>query len=786
MIRKTLHKPIFHVLFIIVLCLISYANTFDASFHFDDESSIIKNHFVRNPGKFIDHLESEGVKGFFITPKIGQRYVSELTFAFNYWLHGLDVTGYHIFNTLVHIINALLLYWLVLLTFRTPYFLGRKTSGDSTAGLRDNYIAFFSALLFAVHPIQTQAVTYIVQRYASLAATFCLFSIVMYVKAGIINIKGVFGDLETGRKIKFVFYYLMAVISAAISMKTKETAFTLPVVIAMYELMFFKGRVVRRILFLVPLLLTMLIIPLSVMEIDKPVGEIIGDTERAAVAASDPVQQGADISAGGILADTERATRVLSDVSRIDYLLTQFRVITTYIRLMFLPVNQIIDYDYPVYHSFFNAGVFLSFIFLLAVAGTGAYLFYRHRNSASYAMLISFGIFWFFITLSVESSVIPIVDLIYEHRMYMPSAGLLISFSAFLFMAVEKFRQRMPDAERQVIIALLLIAAVLTAATYMRNNVWKDELALWSDAAEKSPGKPRVHNNLGNVYSSLGRFEEAEKEFKLAMGSGPRSEKMYFNMGIVYASRGLLDKAIEQYRIALKMKPDYPAPYNNLGSIYNDMGLTDKAIENYMSAIKYGYYYAEPHYNLGRIYEEKGLYGKAMAQYRLALKRDENYALAYINLGILYHRQGQADKAMDQFRNAIKAQPDFAKGYYNLGLAYHSGGQFDKALEQYEKAVAFDPGYAEAYNNMGSIFKVRGKIDEAIKHYRIAIKSDPGSANAHNNLGGAYRSKNLIDEAIAEFKIALELNPAHAQAGSNLRFTSMLKAGSMKQKGNQR
>jgi tetratricopeptide (TPR) repeat protein len=685
----------------------------------------------------------------------------------------------------VHIINALLVYRLLLLTFRTPYFLDRKENGNSASGIQDNYVAFFSALLFAVHPVQTQAVTYIVQRYSSLAATFCLLSAVMYVKAGLISMKGVFGDLEKGRKIKFVFYYVMAVISAVLSMKTKETAFTMPVVIAVYELMFFKGRVVRRILCLVPLMLTMLIIPLSIMGIDKPVGEIIGDTERAAAVAPGPIQGGADIPAGGMAADADRATRVLSDVSRVDYLLTEFRVITTYIRLMFLPVNQSIDYDYPVYHSFFSAGVFLSFIFLLAIAGTGAWLFYRYRNSASYAMLISFGIFWFFITLSVESSIIPIVDVIYEHRLYMPSAGLLISFCAFLFIAVEKFRQRRPEAERQVVIFLLLISAVLTAATYMRNNIWKDELTLWSDAAEKSPENLRVRHNLGNAYLALGRFEEAQKEFQFAMDSGLRFAKTHFNMGIVYESRGLPDKALEQYRIALQMKPDYPEPYINLGSIYNERGLTDKAIEHFMAAIKYGPRFALPHYNLGKIYEKKGLYGRAIKQYLSALKKDDDFVLAYIDLGIIYHRQGLVEKAMNQFRNAVKAQPGFAKGYYNLGLAYHSGGNLDRALEQYEKTVALDPGYAEAYNNMGSIFWARGNVDGAIKHYRLAIKTDPGSANAHNNLGSAYRSKGLIDEAIAEYKIALELDPGHAKAKANLRFASSLKGGLMKQKGNQ-
>ena len=242
-------------------------------------------------------------------------------------MHGLDVTGYHIFNLVIHLLNALLVYWLIILTFRTPYASAYLQKDVLKTSAPYRWIPLFTALLFVSHPVQTQAVTYIVQRFASLSTLFYLASLVLYIKAR---------GSDSSKKARYAFY-AGSIISAILAMRTKEIAFTLPVMAVLYEFMFFRGDIKKRVLYLLPLVLTMFIIPLSML-----------------------VTQGGSTGASGIDELTKIAGSV--DVSRWDYLNTQFRVIVTYIRLLFFPVNQNLDYDYPIYRTFFTPPVFLSFL----------------------------------------------------------------------------------------------------------------------------------------------------------------------------------------------------------------------------------------------------------------------------------------------------------------------------------------------------------------------------------------------------------------------------------------
>ncbi len=423
-----------------------------------------------------------------------QRFVGFLTLALNYRLHDLNVTGYHVLNFLVHVINALLVYCLVLLTFKTP-FLSRLKIKDHAGE-----IAFFTSVVFACHPLQTQAVTYIWQRVTSIAVMFYLFSLVSYIKWKLVNDPDSYSPkLNTSKQhkarsaqtvkaggIKRNVFYVISILSAVLSMKTKEISFTLPIMIAAYELVFFKGNLKRRLLYLVPVLLTILIIPLTLVEIDKPLGELISDISQS--------------------------TREQTDMSRMDYLFTQSTVIMTYIRLVFLPINQNLDYDYPVISSV-NTEVFLSSLVILMTITIAAFLFYRFRNDEPLTRLIFFCVLWFFITLSVESSFIPIVDVIFEHRMYLPSIGIFLLVVAMMFVVMERLNDRFKYIKKLIFGMLALIVFLLAGTTYARNNVWKDEISLWQDVVQKSPQKERAHRNLGLAYRSKGLTDKAIDQY---------------------------------------------------------------------------------------------------------------------------------------------------------------------------------------------------------------------------------------------------------------------------------
>jgi tetratricopeptide (TPR) repeat protein len=532
------NKSSVHIILIALLGLLAYSNTFNVPFQWDDHTFIEKNPIIRDLNYFIEPSTAAEFQQY---TALVMRYAGYLTFALNYKLHGFDVTGYHIFNFTVHILNALLVYFLVILTFKTPLLERASLKGLS------GYIALFASLLFISHPVQTEAVTYIFQRLASLVAFFYILSLVAYIKSRL-----------SIRNIKKYSYYSLSLISAVIAMKTKENAFTLPIAIALYEFFFFTGRLRRRFLRLTPLLLAMLIIPLSLIDINTPFGEWTGSMRSA--------------------------TRGYEDVSRGAYLLTQFRVLVTYIRLLFLPVNQQIDYDYPVFDSMFTPQVFLSLLFLLPLLGLAYYLFRRSRIKAPEARVLSFGILWFFITLAVESSFVSIPTIIDEYRVYLPSVGAFLALSTVAFIFIRKVNSR--KIQMGLVLMFFLVPAILAASTFARNRVWETEISLWQDVVDKNPQYPRGIFNLGKSYLDKGFLDEAEAQFLIVAALRPDDADTHKNLGKIYSMKKLPDKAIWHYQTAAVLEPASPAHHISMGLIYVEKGAFDSARIEFEAALE--------------------------------------------------------------------------------------------------------------------------------------------------------------------------------------------------------
>jgi tetratricopeptide (TPR) repeat protein len=521
------------------------------------------------------------------------RYVGYLTFALNYRLHGLNVSGYHMANLIIHIVNALLIYFFVILSFETPFLSKSELRSYS------RQIAVFVALLFACHPIQTEAVTYIWQRVTSLFTMFYLFSLVAYCKWRLLIVRPHDSHGEKFLNARSLFLYVASLIFAALAMKTKEIAFTLPVMIVLYEFIFFKGNIKRRILNLIPFLFTMLIIPVSLIGIDKPIGDLIGNVDEA--------------------------TRVQTTMSRMEYLFTEFRILITYIRLLFFPINQNLDYDYAINSSFFSSHVLLSFLFLLSVFWLAGYLLYRYRDTATHARFIAFGIFWFFTALSVESSIIPIVDVIFEHRMYLPSIGIFIAMGTSIPAVVGRLKMSRRRMEFLVIGSLAVTVLMLTGLTYARNSVWKDKLSLWEDVISKGPEKARGHNNLGIAYQGKGLLDGAKEQFQIAIKLDSAYSIAHHNLAVAYHSQGIIDRALEHYQFAIELAPFFPEAYNNRGNAYKSQGLYDKAIENYETAIRLKPNWEAPHYKLVSIYLERGEMDQAIRVFKRVMQINPKY-----------------------------------------------------------------------------------------------------------------------------------------------------------------
>jgi Flp pilus assembly protein TadD len=350
--------------------------------------------------------------------------------------------------------------------------------------------------------------------------------------------------------------------------------------------------------------------------------------------------------------EIRRVPEPLPEISSWHYLLTQFRVIVTYIRLIFLPINQNLDYDYPVAHSFFQPSVLASFLFLAVIITMAFRLFRTHR-------LMSFGIFWFFLVLLPESSVIPIKDVIFEHRLYLPMAG----FSLFLVSGVYYFLRK-GNVKRTVII-LLAMTACYSVLAYQRNKVWKDEFTFWDDVIRKSPHKERPYYNRGNAYKAKGDFRQAILDYDKALEIQPNFAEVYNNLGNIYQIKGELDQAILYYDKAIEIKPDSSEAYNNRGGAYQIKGDFDQAISDYNKAIE--------------------------------LK--PNYARAYSNLGNIYQIKGGLDQAILYYDKAIELRPDYAFVFNSRAMAYFGKQNYTRSWEDVYRAQTLkynvDPRFIE-------------------------------------------------------------------------------------------
>ena len=496
---------------------ILYSNTFFSSFHLDDYSSITENFAIRD----IHNLHHIWV----FWPC---RFITYLSFALNYHFNGSHVLGYHLFNLGVHLASAVLVWWLTRLTLSTP-----AMKEDKISSFTDP-IALFAALIFVSHPVQTEAVTYIVQRAASMAALFYLAAVCFYVKS---RLSSQHPELRR-------FYYFCSLIAAMMAMFTKELAITLPLMVLLYEFSFFRTKKGVFWQSLVPFLPILFIIPLTML-VTKSVN----------------------------FHEMRRAAEGPAGISPAHYLLTQFRVMITYIRLAFLPLDQNLDYDYPLFKSIFEFPVLASLLFLAGILFCAKQLFLKYR-------IISFSIFWFFLTLLPESSIFPIKDVIFEHRLYLPLAGYSI------FLASGAYYLSGKNGFKGAVIALTVIVAFYSVLTYQRNKVWKNEIILWNDTLQKSPRKARSHNNRGIIYFMQGNWPQAMYNYDKALEIAPYFADAYYNRGVIYEKQGKVMFAIDEYNEALEINPVYAAAYYNRANIYYKQREYVQAISDYNKAMK--------------------------------------------------------------------------------------------------------------------------------------------------------------------------------------------------------
>jgi len=620
-----------------VIGIIIYSNTFLSPFQFDDTLQILAKDRVKDLAQFSSVSE---------WLKVSRRTASFFSFALNFKFGEYNVLGYHITNLLIHILNAFLVFLLTLQIFRTPLMKKRSFSP-----LR-NHIAIFTALIFLVHPIQTQGVTYIVQRMTSQSALFYMISILFFVKARL-------SFIASSSKLKIFIWFVLSGIAAVFSLLSKQIAVTLPFTFLLYEFCFIRNKEGKHFTKFLSISGAGLIIGLLVVLI------------------------------GGMLPAETR------DISRANYLFTQFRVMVKYIQLLILPINQNLDYEFTLSNTFFSYKVILSLFLLFLIAGLGVLAYKKHR-------IIAFGIFWFFITLSVESSIIPIRDVIFEHRLYLPMFGfsLILSYAAWRFIGIRN--------SRIAIAALTGIVLVLSFATYARNKTWKSQYTLWKDVAQKSPGKSRVWYNLGKICLDEGKYNESINYLKRSLALKSDQVNTLYNLGLDYDKLKQNDHAILYYKKALKVDSTHIGSLNNLGNLYVDLKKYDEAI-----------YYLERAHKL----------------------EPKHYATLQ-NLGIAYYYSGKYQKAIQVNRQQLREDPENAVIFGSMAKAYMRLKDYNNAIKAIENSIKLDPGIADMYVDLGSCYYSLGQWDKSIRNYKIALSMDPDNSTANQFLPLAEQRAN--------------------------------------------
>lgn len=593
-----------------------YAHTLHAPFVFDD-ITIRDNAFLhpKTPGELIDVLFMTLPDHWAGDASIGHRRIGYLTFATNFYFHGLDPFGYRLTNVVIHLLNGLLIYWLVAKTLMLAQWGGsfrgtppclRGVAGEDFTTREAHQIAFFVALIWLVHPVQIQAVTYIVQRLASLAALFSLLAFVFYLQ----------GRLREDRW-RYGFYGL-SVLAGLLAMGVKQNAVVLPFLIFLYDIYFFHDSPWAGI--------KKQWQPLLLLGVFLLVATLIymGPSVWARLEGPVPMEQ---------------------------RLLTEARVILHYLSLLVLPLPSrlVADYDFALSTSLWQP---LSTLFAV---GAIVALIALALRTARKCRLLSFSILWFFGCLAIESTIVPL-ELAFEHRLYLASIGPIGAA------AVVTFRM-LPVDSRWISPALLSVATVVFAAwTYERNEVWGDPVRLWTDTVQKSPGKARVHGNLGKALLDAGRYDEAAAAFETALRLDPSLGGAYNNLAVIYIDHlKQYDRAKDWLSAALQRYPNFASAYLNLGVIALNQRDLPEAIRLFSRVLELDPQNQSAHYNL---------------------------AACYINLR-------QFREAITTLDRGISYWPAAHRLYVLKGRASLMAGDIEQARVAFEKAYALAPNEPE-------------------------------------------------------------------------------------------
>ena len=698
-----------------------YGRTFSVPLLLDDGDAIVDNASMRHWSTVFSPP---------VDTTAGGRPVLNLSLAINHAISGTSVWSYHALNLAIHILAGLTLFGIIRRTLRLRSGQAlrlrsgqalrlrsgqalRLRSGQALArcaGAEATLIGFGAALLWTLHPMQTEAVTYIVQRAESLMGLFYLLTLYCFIRA----------VEEDGRQ---RLWFSLSVAACLLGMGTKEVMVSAPLIVLLYDRTFVAGS--------------------------------FGEAWRRhrglhmALAATWLLLAGLVAGAGW---DRNGTSGFDVGIRPWAYWLTQFEAVTRYLWLSVWPHPLV--FDYGTFWGSLSAAVVLYALVVTGLAVAVLVALWRWPVAGFLGA-------WFFAILAPTSVMPGRIQMIVEHRMYLPLAAVIVAGVAGLHAVMQTARdhgqrdngqrdngprdqgprdhgQRDNGPQDYGLVALgscgpvvLVLVLGLGLLAARRNEDYRSELGLWRDTVAKRPGNARARANLGAVLAQMpGRRADAIAQLQEALRLNPDLAKARYNLGNAWSQTpGRLNDAVAEYEAAMRGLPDFAEAHNNLGLAWSRM---------------------------------PGRSNDAIAQFREALRLKPGLAEAHNNLGLAWAEMpGRLDDAIAEYEAALRLQPDYADAHYNLGNAWSlAPAHLNDAIAEYEAALRLQPDYAKAHYNLGNAWsQIPGRLNDAIDHYEAALRLQPDFAQGWHNLGVSWVRLGNFPEAAAAFRAQLRITP---------------------------
>ena len=700
-----------------------YRPSLEAPFLFDDTPAIVDNRSIRHlwpPGEALSPpADAAGATG---------RPLVNLSLAVNYALGGLAVRGYHVMNLCLHLLATLTLWGVLRRTWRLKTvglpLLSRQSLATADVGrpavearrqapalhIAVEPLAFACALLWTVHPLLTESVTCVVQRTEVLGGLFYLLTLYCFIRsAGVGRVSD-----PPSRPVKdrsYLTWSVFSVLACLLGMASKEIVATAPLLVLLYDRTFVAGtfRAAWR-------------------QRKRFYGALAATWILLAWLMGHAAQRAGTVGFG-------------LGVNPWEYLLTQCRALTLYLKLSFWPHPLVVDYGAAVVKDLrevWPQGLLVVALLLVTLRALWRWPVLGFIGAA------------FFVILAPSSSFVPLVtQTMAEHRMYLPLAAVIV-------LAVVSLHSL---AGRYSIVVCLLVAAVLGAVTVQRNREYCDDLTVWAGVVAVQPDNARAHMGLGAACYKRGDLISAMHHYEESRRLEPRAGQIYYDLGLVLDRLDRPEEAAKLFAQAVQRVPAFAPAQAELGEALLKQGRMEEAIDHLQLAVTRAPELTAAHNSLGRALAAAGRLPEAIATYETALKSNPELADLHFNFALVLGTAGRGDDALSQYQEAVRLKPAHAQAQLNLGIMLAQRGRLDDALVHLRAAARLQPKSAEAHANLGIVLAEMGRAAEAVGNYETALRLRPDYAVAHYNVGNALIQLRRWPEAKRHFAEAVRLAP---------------------------